>query len=367
MTAYELEIDELQEVGVPSSDSPASHAASAADLDALSDAALDELPFGVICLGREGTILRYNLAEARLARLDRAVVLGRPFFDEIAPCTAQPEFQGRFEAFLDDVRGPASERFSYVFDFSFGAQLVTIEILRSGIPGRAYLLVNRDQILPPRSQPFRPAPALAEWEGVAPEGVLRDGRAQRFVQLPAAALGKLLSALLRLGVDSDGVLEQWGVEWGRRAAIELEAAALEEHGTTLRQMRIGDAFTLLARSFSRQGWGALAVDFAPSEESGAFTLRLERSVWQESLRAAGARQQRFNEGYFRALLGHLAGRPVAIRAVVGTEVSADGGSGSPVDLVVVGQGRSETLAALLAASGPAPTLAEILAALGRAS
>lgn len=366
MPTYELEIDELQEVGSPGSGAPSSRAASAADLETLSDAELDEQPFGAICLARDGTILRYNLAEARLARLDRAVVLGRNFFREVAPCTAQPEFQGRFEAFLDDARGPAAERFSYVFDFSFGAQLVTIEILRSTAPGRAYLLVNRDQILPPRSQPFRPAPPLAEWEGEAPEGVLRDARAQRFVQLPAAALGKLLSALLRLGVDGDSVLEQWGVEWGRRAAIELEAVALEDHGMALRQMRIGDAFVLVSRSFARQGWGALSVDFASSVESGAFTLRLERSVWQESLRAAGGRQQRFNEGYFRALLGHLAGRPVAVRAVVGRDAPTEGNVA--VDLVVVGQARSSTLGAVLAQlSDQTLTLADVLAALGRAS
>lgn len=79
MTAYDLELDELQELGVPSERTLSVSPSSTADLDNLSDAALDELPYGVICLRRDGTILRYNLAEARLARLDRAVVLGRRF------------------------------------------------------------------------------------------------------------------------------------------------------------------------------------------------------------------------------------------------------------------------------------------------
>ena len=64
------------------------------NLDRYDDAALDDLPFGVICLDAAGTILRYNLAEARLARLDRSKVLGRGFFRDIAPCTATPEFKG---------------------------------------------------------------------------------------------------------------------------------------------------------------------------------------------------------------------------------------------------------------------------------
>lgn len=64
-------------------------------LDGYDDAQLDDLRFGVICLDAQGTILRYNLAEARLARLDRSKVVGRDFFRRIAPCTATPEFEGR--------------------------------------------------------------------------------------------------------------------------------------------------------------------------------------------------------------------------------------------------------------------------------
>jgi photoactive yellow protein len=58
-------------------------------LESYDDTALDELPFGVICLDEHGTIVQYNLAEARLARLDRSRVLGKDFFRQIAPCTAQ--------------------------------------------------------------------------------------------------------------------------------------------------------------------------------------------------------------------------------------------------------------------------------------
>jgi photoactive yellow protein len=49
-------------------------------LDGRSDQELDTLPFGVIALDDEGTILRYNLYEAQFARLDRNQVLGRDFF-----------------------------------------------------------------------------------------------------------------------------------------------------------------------------------------------------------------------------------------------------------------------------------------------
>ena len=70
-------------------------------IDALPDADLDALPFGVICVDRTGRILRYNLAESRLARLDRRQVLGRNFFRTVAPCTQTPAFEGRFRLFVD--------------------------------------------------------------------------------------------------------------------------------------------------------------------------------------------------------------------------------------------------------------------------
>ena len=69
----------------------------------LSEEELDALQFGVICLDREGKILRYNLAESRLARLDRAQVLGKNFFRRVAPCTATPEFEGRVRAFCSST------------------------------------------------------------------------------------------------------------------------------------------------------------------------------------------------------------------------------------------------------------------------
>ena len=61
----------------------------------MSDAELDALPFGVICLDKTGTVIRYNVAEARLARLDRSQVVGKNFFRTIAP--APPPTRSRAE------------------------------------------------------------------------------------------------------------------------------------------------------------------------------------------------------------------------------------------------------------------------------
>jgi len=60
---------------------------------------LDELPFGAIVIDAKGTILEYNEYERRLAHLERAAVVGKNFFRDVAPCTGVQAFEGRLRAF----------------------------------------------------------------------------------------------------------------------------------------------------------------------------------------------------------------------------------------------------------------------------
>ncbi len=55
-------------------------------LDEASDAELDQLPFGVIGMDRDGRACRYNQYEVRMARFEPAEVIGRKFFEEIGRC-----------------------------------------------------------------------------------------------------------------------------------------------------------------------------------------------------------------------------------------------------------------------------------------
>ncbi|MEO7327759.1 MAG: photoactive yellow protein, partial [Minicystis sp.] len=56
-------------------------------LEAADEATLDEQSFGVVAMALDGTVLRYNVAESKLAGLSPARVLGKHFFREVAPCT----------------------------------------------------------------------------------------------------------------------------------------------------------------------------------------------------------------------------------------------------------------------------------------
>ncbi len=76
---------------------------------------LDELPFGVIQLDKDATILQYNRYEEDLTHFRASDVVGRNFFTEVAPCTDVRAFGGRFREGV--ARGQLHETFDFVFTF----------------------------------------------------------------------------------------------------------------------------------------------------------------------------------------------------------------------------------------------------------
>lgn len=87
---------------------------------------LDLLPYGIIVLDRSGSVLYYNPREEQISGRQRASVLGRNFFTEIAPCTAVREFQGRFLELVE--RPDATVDFDFTFAFPTGAHEVRISM-----------------------------------------------------------------------------------------------------------------------------------------------------------------------------------------------------------------------------------------------
>lgn len=85
-------------------------------IDSFSESDLDALPFGVIQLTADGTILQYNMYEEDLARRRASDVIGKNFFTEVAPCTDVREFAGRYREGV--AAGALHETFDYVFAFT---------------------------------------------------------------------------------------------------------------------------------------------------------------------------------------------------------------------------------------------------------
>ena len=94
---------------------------------------LDSYPYGVVTLDRAGKILRYNAAEAKIARREGKTTVGLNFWRDVAPCTAVQGFKGRFDAFAQRTDA-GIETFDFVFRFAWGTQDVSIMLMRmSGV------------------------------------------------------------------------------------------------------------------------------------------------------------------------------------------------------------------------------------------
>lgn len=326
--------------------------------DEATDEELDRLDYGVIKLDEAGVILRYNLAEARLARLDRANVLGKRFYGQIAPCTATPEFQGRVETFLRDPRGAPAGRFDYLFDFRFGAQQVEVEMVRAAQPGRVYLLVNRRRFLPVRADAR--APAIRQEElapGELELGVLRDASQRRELRLPPQFFSALRHTWDRVAPKGQALFSnEWGTKWGRLAVVDLEVESLEATGKSLRELPMREAVKRLEGLLRRQGWGQLDADFTFARR-GAFAVTLARGALGESLGASELPRCHLLEGFFRAFFAHLAERLLLVREVACVT------QGAPLDaFVVTGLSRKADLErAVTLANGSASQVLRLLA------
>jgi photoactive yellow protein len=110
-------------------------------MSSLSDSEIDNLMFGAIELDAEGTILRYNIAESELTGRKPDDVIGRNFFNDVAPCTNSDEFSGRF--FKGVETGEFNAVFEYVFDYQMEPTKVRIIMIKSVSHDTYWLLIKR--------------------------------------------------------------------------------------------------------------------------------------------------------------------------------------------------------------------------------
>jgi photoactive yellow protein len=114
----------------------------AARVEQASQFALDNLPFGVILLDREGTVQFYSATEARLSGYGEAP-LGRNFFAEPL-CATKREILIRVTRAFED--GPVDLEFGWKGDYSDPARELRIRV-QSSRNGGMWMFIERD-ILP---------------------------------------------------------------------------------------------------------------------------------------------------------------------------------------------------------------------------
>lgn len=98
--------------------------------------ALDQAPFGVVTMDRDGNVTAYNRWESELSGLSPDRVIGRQFFTDVAPCTNNFMVAHRYS---ED--GPLDETIDYLFTYKLRPTPVRLRLLR-GDGERQYLLVT---------------------------------------------------------------------------------------------------------------------------------------------------------------------------------------------------------------------------------
>lgn len=87
----------------------------------------DSAAYGIVKVDNNGKIILYNQYEAELAGITTGSAEGKNFFTEIAPCTNNKLFWGKFKAGVD--AGELNSSFNYTFTYKMKPTNVAIHLL----------------------------------------------------------------------------------------------------------------------------------------------------------------------------------------------------------------------------------------------
>lgn len=105
-----------------------------------SEDTLDEAPFGIVKVDDDGVVQFYNRYESELAGVDPEDALGRNFFTQLAPCSSNRLFHGRFKKGVR--KGALDERFSYTFTYKMSPTLVQVRMYRDQ-EGQNWIMIRK--------------------------------------------------------------------------------------------------------------------------------------------------------------------------------------------------------------------------------
>lgn len=95
-------------------------------LGTLTQTEADAAPFGIVKVDNNGKILLYNKYESELANVPIQTAVGKNFFTEVAICTNNRIFYGRFKEGM--VNGDLDIAFNYVFTYKMKPTNVVIHL-----------------------------------------------------------------------------------------------------------------------------------------------------------------------------------------------------------------------------------------------
>lgn len=107
------------------------------DVDA---SALNSAEFGIIQVSDDGEVLFFNKYESNLSGVDQDEAVGKNFFTQLAPCSNNRLFRGRFKS---GVRtGEMDEQFNYTYTYKMRPTLVDVRLYRDDA-GNNWILVKK--------------------------------------------------------------------------------------------------------------------------------------------------------------------------------------------------------------------------------
>ncbi|MEL7348254.1 MAG: photoactive yellow protein [Pseudomonadota bacterium] len=101
----------------------------------------ESLAFGAILVDRKGIISKYNAAESYITKRAPDDVVGKSFFDDIAPCAKGKRFHGEFLKFRRS--GTVDTLFDYEFDYKMERVAVKIHLKSQGDGQSCWIFVKR--------------------------------------------------------------------------------------------------------------------------------------------------------------------------------------------------------------------------------
>ncbi len=101
----------------------------------------DKLAFGAVLLDRKGTIQKYNQAEGIIAGRNPAEMIGKNFFNDIAPCAKGKRFYAEFLKFANT--GQQNVMLDYTFDYKSAPVKVRIHMKNTPDSLSCWLFVKR--------------------------------------------------------------------------------------------------------------------------------------------------------------------------------------------------------------------------------
>ncbi len=113
-------------------------------LDNLGDAdrpVADAQEYGVVKVDDAGVILMYNKYESELAGIDSRFAEGRNFFTQVAPCTNNRLFFGRFKDGI--AKGALDAQFKYTFTYKMRPTPVDVRLYRDGGSATNWVFVKK--------------------------------------------------------------------------------------------------------------------------------------------------------------------------------------------------------------------------------